>query len=206
METILVLSQNVSPVLAKHVCFGNYVVGVDAGALYCLRNGIKMHEAIGDFDSISYSAYLELVASNVKMIKLPVEKDVTDTEFALQQFKGEVLILGGLLGKRFEHGLANALLLKRYPKAVILDDYSKVFYIKAPREIEVAKEEYRFLSVFPLGEIEIVGEGLQYPYPKKMEAYSSLGVSNEFKGDKAKLKLTSGEALVVLTKDDAVEF
>ena len=203
---VIVLGQNVSPALAHHECAHSYVVGVDAGALYCVKNHIHMDEAIGDFDSVSQSAFLTIISSGAKLTRLPIEKDVTDTEFALSKFpKQEVLILGGIHGPRVEHALTNFFLLSHYPKAVFLDDFSKVFYLPSGKEITIYKEGYRFLSVFPFGEVSLRQQGLHYDYPESMMSGTSLGVSNEFEGKVATLESVLGDALIILTKDDKVE-
>ena len=206
VKVVLLLGQNVSPSLARLYCDDAYVVGVDAGAIYCLKHGIRLDEAVGDFDSISHSDFLHLMASGAKCIKLPIEKDVSDTEYALALFpKREVLVLGGISGKRIEHALANFSLLKKYPNATFLDDNSKVFYLRERQEVTVEKENYRFLSVFPQSPLTLRAEGLYYPYPEVMEVGGSLGVSNEFQGTSASLKAEKGSALIILSRDDGIE-
>ena len=64
----------------------SYVIGVDKGALYCLKNHIRMDLAVGDFDSVNNRDF-DLINKETKIIKLNSIKDDTDTEHALNLVK-----------------------------------------------------------------------------------------------------------------------
>ena len=204
-HVVLILGQAVSPRLAKSLAKETFVVGVDAGAFYCLEHGIAMDEAIGDFDSVSPSGLALLKDSGTKIIELPVMKDDTDTEYALKRFKNAltVTVVGGLQGKRVEHLVANLLLLDVYPNASFIDDNSFVTLLKAGQQRVFAKKDYRFLSVFPLQDSLLKSDGLLYSYPDKpLPKGARVGISNEFVSAEATLEVVSGKVLVILSEDD----
>jgi thiamine pyrophosphokinase len=80
----------------------SYVCAADSGIETAIHLGYTVHEAIGDFDSLSS---LDLLA-HIPHIKLPEEKDVTDTEALLQHIKSKgftsYILVGGGEG-RFDH-------------------------------------------------------------------------------------------------------
>ena len=91
------------------------MIGVDGGNAALLESGLLPHLAVGDFDSAGAEMHKRLVRMGVPIKKLPAEKDMTDTHFAvteaLKRRPGTVLLLGAL-GTRFDHTLANLFLLE----------------------------------------------------------------------------------------------
>lgn len=203
-KVVLVLAQNVSKELVERCAKDAYVVGIDAGAKLLLDYGVPFQEAIGDFDSISPKTYESLRLSGVPIVNLPIEKDDTDTAFALKKFAKakSIVILGGIQGKRPEHFLANAFLLLDHPNAFLVDDDSCLrLFLSGDHGLR--KEGYRYFSLFPLGESKIKATGLRYSFPNApLPAFSQLGVSNEFIGEAASFTLEGGPVLVLLSKGD----
>lgn len=83
----------------------DYVIAADAGFEYCTQNGIIPDLVLGDFDSLGKAP------KHPNVVQLPVEKDDTDTMFALKLGleKGyrRFYVYGGLGGKRPDHTIAN---------------------------------------------------------------------------------------------------
>lgn len=83
----------------------DYVIAADAGFEYCTENCIIPDLVLGDFDSLGKAP------KHPNVLQLPVEKDDTDTMFALKLGleKGyrRFYIYGGLGGKRPDHTIAN---------------------------------------------------------------------------------------------------
>ena len=71
---------------------------------------------VGDFDSTKERAF----CSRAKIIRVPAEKDETDTQLAinaaLENGADELYIVGGLSG-RLDHTLSNTICLKPSPRA-----------------------------------------------------------------------------------------
>lgn len=83
----------------------DYVIAADAGYKYCRENNIIPDLVLGDFDSLG------IAPEHPNVMELPVEKDDTDTMFALKLGleKGyrSFYIYGGLGGEREDHTYAN---------------------------------------------------------------------------------------------------
>ena len=148
MKAVLFIGNNYK--LNKNDFIDSYIIGVDKGALFCLKNNIKMDLAVGDFDSVSINDY-ELIKNTTKVVKLNPIKDDTDTEHALNLVKDydEILILGGIKGNRIEHFVSMLIYLKKFPNLVIKDDYSIIF--SSSKDLKIKKaEEYKYISIFSL--------------------------------------------------------
>ena len=91
------------------------VIAADAGAIACQAAGLVPDVLLGDFDS------MEPPGGSAKVVRLPVEKDDTDTlaavRSALEQKFDTFYIYGGTGGKRLDHTLANLQTLLLTPAA-----------------------------------------------------------------------------------------
>lgn len=83
----------------------DYVIAADAGYKYCREYNIIPDLVLGDFDSLGDTP------EHPNIMQLPVEKDDTDTVFAikvgLERGYKHFFIYGGLGGKRADHTIAN---------------------------------------------------------------------------------------------------
>ena len=99
----------------------------------------------------------------------------------------EVLLLGGLGGRRVEHTLANLCtglgLERRGVRTTLLDERSRITYVMPGETRRYPKENYFFFSAFPMeGRAEGVCEhGSYYELDNaELTAAYPLGVSNEY--------------------------
>ena len=103
---VIISACPVSPELAKALRPDDFIIACDAGYRNCVPLGCKPDIILGDFDTAPCPE-----KQDDDIIVLPHVKDDTDTEYAakLASEKGfdEVLLLGGLGGRRVEHTLAN---------------------------------------------------------------------------------------------------
>lgn len=132
------------------------IVGVDRGALHLLQRGITPDLAIGDFDSVTREEWA-IISQHVKeIIKLPCEKDETDTEAALNLMASKgasSVILYGALGGRIDHTLANIRLLLQFSKkglAVQLVGEKNRLTVLAPGKYRFKSSTFQYLSFFAL--------------------------------------------------------
>lgn len=181
-----------------------FVICADAGFETALRLGITPDLIVGDFDSVSQKPPKEL-----RSITLPVQKDVTDTMFAvLKGFsKGmrDFVLLGCLGGERFDHTLANLEVLQfiseRGGHAVLVDDTTKVFVIRDMR-LRITEMKGATVSVFPFcgASCTVSYTGLQYPMNRETLHCGGtlMGVSNSITSDVADIRVHLGTALIVL--------
>ena len=157
-----------------------FIIGVDRGALNAINQGINLDISIGDFDSVNENEF-ELIKNNSKkIIKLNRIKDETDTLEAINLVKDydEIIILGGIKGKRIEHFYSNLILLNNYNNIKMIDDNSL---------IEIKKESfkpyinYQFVSFFSLDDNTIISlDGFKYNLSKyNLKRNDPLCISNE---------------------------
>ena len=203
MKAVLFIGNNYK--LNKNDFIDSYIIGVDKGALFCLKNNIKMDLAVGDFDSVSINDY-ELIKNTTKVVKLNPIKDDTDTEHALNLVKDydEILILGGIKGNRIEHFISMLIYLKKFPNLVIKDDYSIIF--SSSKDLKIKKaEEYKYISIFSLDNDTLISlKGFKYNLDNyNLKTDNPLGVSNEIIDDYGIISL-KGRIMIIRTRDDNI--
>ena len=180
---------------------GDFVIAADAGYRICLREHITPDLLIGDFDS------MEPPAGDARLIRLPVEKDDTDTLAAiragLEEGCTDFLIYGGTGGKRLDHTLANLqslLFLRRRGCLGFLFGDDFLWTVIENGEIRVRKTvEWGLLSVFCLGDrAEGVDEtGVQYTLENAVLTPDfPLGVSNHILEPEARVSVRKGALAV----------
>lgn len=187
--------------LREHPGEGDLILAADAGYRYCLQLGIRPTQLLGDFDS------MEQPEDFKDVVRLPVEKDDTDTMLAvkagLAQGCTEFYFYGATGGKRMDHTVANLqtlLYLRRHGAQGWIYDDDFVWTVIENETLTVKKSvEWGLLSVFCLGEGAegVSEEGMQYSitdgeicndYP--------FGVSNHILDEYAKISVKSGVLLV----------
>ena len=178
------------------------VVAVDGGYRYCQKAGILPDLLLGDMDSLG-----EIPGeAKMEILRLPCEKDDTDTLFAMRELvrRGcREIVVTCALGGRLDHTIANihALCYLRLQgiSAEIRDDRSSC-QVLLPGEYTLQKDRYDTFSLFPLGE---ACEGVtlrQAKYPLagyRLTNTFPIGVSNEFLCGDAQLSFQTGKMLVI---------
>ena len=200
----------VQPEFKRLLRSDDFIIACDAGYRNCERLGCKPDIIVGDFDSAPCPQQ-----DTNDIVVLPHVKDDTDTEYAakLAAQKGfdEVLLLGALGGKRVEHTLANLCtglgLEQRGVRTTLLDERSRITFVRAGEERTYPKAEFFYVSVFPLeGRAEGVCErGSYYELTDAvLMAGYPLGVSNEYAegSDCITISTRSGALVVVETIAD----
>jgi len=91
------------------------VIAADGGARWLEGQGVQPHLVVGDLDSLDEPTIERLRESGTRLSRHPAEKDASDTELALGAAVTEgadrIVVLGAFGGSRFDHELANVLLL-----------------------------------------------------------------------------------------------
>lgn len=182
-----------------------YVIGVDRGSVIALQYGVHLSLAIGDFDSVD-DKELEFIKSYSDSIEIfSPQKDKTDTELAIErakEFADEVIIYGGIEGKRIEHFVSNLCLFSKYDNLYMINNNSKIFTIN--KDTHISKDGYKYISIFSLEPLNVTLEGFKYPLKDyHLSTKVSLGVSNEILYDLGVVK-TTGKLLVIQTNDDKI--
>ena len=183
------------------------IIAADKGAQYCLDSGITPGLVVGDMDSLDQESAERLSGLGVAMKRVNADKDVTDTEIALDEAMGRgakgVEILGAM-GDRIDHTLANIHLLRKALRhgiaARITSDTQQVFLVGSSETITGSKG--RTVSFLPLTEqVEgITLRGFRYELEEaSMEIGRPYGVSNVVTGDQAFIRVGTGILLAVLS-------
>ncbi len=175
------------------------IIAADAGYLALEKLGVTPQITVGDFDS------LKNLPTDTEIIKHPVRKNDTDTLLAVKigLDKGyKHFFLYGCAGKRLDHTLANLQTLS------FIASNGASGYLKGEdftatalsgNSLEFSSEKKGNISVFSAtDECEISIDGFLYNLNHEKITYNfPLGVSNEFIGEKSKITVHSGTAIVL---------
>ena len=204
MEVCFIIGNNID--LTSYDFSNKVVVGIDKGAYLGYLANIKLDYAIGDFDSIS-ACELKLLEEYTKVIKLNPIKDDTDTMHALNMFAGsdKIIILGGIMGPRIDHFVANLKLFYKFSNLVMIDNNTMIMEVK--NDDRFPKDEYKYFSLFALEDVyDLTLEGFKYSLNNYfLSKENPLAVSNEITSYIAKVNFSSGKLLLIKTKGEEYE-
>lgn len=187
----------------------DYVIGVDRGAWWLLRRHIVPDIAIGDFDSVNARELLEIKKKVKRIEKHPKKKNKTDMELAVEHAIGmhpkEVMIYGAV-GDRLDHSVANIHLLEQLDdkgiKGIIRDERNEIRIVTS--QLKVKKDvRFQYISILSVTEaVEVTLAGFAYDLSHAIiHRGQTLGISNEIRADEATIKVHSGKALVIRSRD-----
>ena len=189
---------------------GDFCIFCDDGLRHAEKLGVIPDLIVGDFDSCDSSDLSKYAgtAGHPEIIKLPREKDDTDTLFAVklavERGFDDFLFLGAM-GARFDHALANVSVLLFLDglgiKAVLVDDYSEM-QIVGERPFYI-KDDCSYFSVMTTeGSVSGVNiKNAKYPLENaSLSADFQLGISNEvLPGKTAEISVANGRVLIVIS-------
>lgn len=182
------------------------VVAADGGALAALEQGYVPAFIVGDGDSLPPATLADLQRLGSSIVTAPTEKDETDTELAidlaLQQGATRITILGALGGERFDHTIANLLLLTAYPdtRIEIADGNARGWLLRGPGTAVIEGTQGDLLSLFPLTSSAKGVRTTHLFYPLQGETLHvgrPRGISNVLLGTQASVTLDTGLLLIV---------
>lgn len=182
-------------------------VAADGGIRFFLERGIEPTKWIGDMDSCDCYDDVIKAFPHIDMSSCSPIKDVTDTEIAINELINmkvdNIIIFGGVGGRRVSHTLANIQLISGYKKKGVsiklVGDGVKLFVIADGESVEYSETSTGFVSVLALSDIaeNVKIEGLFYGFEGDLTNTNALGVSNEFKGDSASISVGRGKVLII---------
>ena len=184
------------------------VIAADSGLENARALGLSIAAVVGDYDSLGHAPDVD---ADVEVITVPTEKDVTDTqlavEYALQKGAKEIAILGGL-GGRLDHTLANISILEdllaKGVRATIADGQNRVRLLHNDSTI-LPRSGYTYLSLLSLDPLSkgVEIEGVKYPLKKATlhRTMGGFGVSNEITGNCCFISVRKGTLLIVESRD-----
>ena len=180
---------------------GDLEIAADAGLRLCRQLGRTPDLVLGDFDSMDVSE------APADALRVPVEKDDTDTGLALREGlrRGcrEFFIYGGTGGRRLDHTLANLqslAFLRENGARGWLYDRDFVYTVIKNETLTLRREvDWGLVSLFALGDRArgVTLTGLQYPLDhEELTCAFPLGVSNHFAEERAAVTVEDGLLLV----------
>ena len=186
--------------LVSYAKDSDYIICADGGYDHAKSSGITPDILVGDFDSVR-----EEPSDFLRKVKLPVEKDDTDSlyalRFALSKGAKSIVFYGGL-GDRYDHSYANICLLYyamiQDVPMVLTDGKTEVYLTDS--KITLKKRKGTTVSVYAFSDIceGVTLKGLKYPLENAtLDKYNIIGTSNEFLSETAEFSLSSGNLLII---------
>jgi thiamine pyrophosphokinase len=184
------------------------VIAADGGLRKAELLGLRPSLVIGDGDSLAPDAPAELAARGIELRLHPRDKDESDTELALREAIARgaerIVVLGALGGLRFDHSLANVLLLGLPELAgrqvTLVDGATSVRLLAGPGALELEGAAGDVVSLLPLSEV-VEGarsDGLRFALGGETLAQGpSRGLSNEMTAARARVAIASGRLAVI---------
>jgi thiamine pyrophosphokinase len=115
VKAVVVAHGDVDPRDRVHLEGADLIVAADGGTFALERWGVVPHAIVGDLDSLGMERALEYGARGVTIVPFSADKDESDLELAIdyatEAKADEVVLLGVFGGARFDHELANTLLI-----------------------------------------------------------------------------------------------
>src|SRR6266849_6637085 len=134
----------------------DHIIAADGGAAAALRYGRVPAAVVGDFDSLDARVQQQLREQGSQFIQAAVEKNETDTELAVQvaieQGATSITLLGALGGARFDHTMANILLLAGFESVpiTIVDGPSRCWLMRGQSSSAIDGHVGDLVSLLPL--------------------------------------------------------
>jgi thiamine pyrophosphokinase len=189
------------------IASADLVIAADRGAMMALQYGCTPALIVGDFDSLTIPS-VDLEKAGSELIRVAAEKDETDTELAVQvaiaRGADTITLVGGLGGERFDHTMANILLLAGFRDVSIriVDGPSICWLLCGPGSTHIQGQSADLLSLLPLTRVArgVLTKGLYYPLNGETLHFGKpRGVSNVFIDEQAEVSITEGMLLVIYT-------
>lgn len=187
-------------------------VAADYGATYLLKQDIVPEYAVGDFDSSSNEEYSTVKVNVDKIIKVPAEKDFTDSQLAIktasENFKFDEIHVYGATGGRIDHLLVNLFLVEDknfseiIEKIFLIDNCNHIRFFK-PGFHQIKKiNKMKYVSFINLGKVKKLNLINSKYTLKDFSSNESISwASNEFISDTIDFSFEEGSLIVIQNKD-----
>lgn len=194
------------------VAHGRKIFCVDRGIEICRVCDIVPEILIGDFDSANQVSVEWARTKKIPVERHPVDKDLTDTQLALNRagelFGEHVALVTGCFGGRFDHLYSTIFTCAASKRKIFLaDEREIIFFVTGGESFDVTFNRRPLaLSLLPATEIcsgvtiknvrwELDGATLTQSFPN--------AISNRVTGDKISIGVTHGKLAVYLCFTEA---
>jgi len=214
VKAIVVAGGDAAPEDAAHLAGAVILIAADSGAEWLASHGATPDLVIGDMDSLDPELLDQLSSQGVAVERHSPEKEESDAELALARALAggadQVVILGGLGGRRLDHELANLLLLvdRRW-------DGIELRIVRGPTTVRALHGGQRrdldgaagdLVTLLPVGgdAAGVTTTGLRFPLRSEtLHLGRSRGLSNEVEETPASVSLDGGTLLVIETRKES---
>ena len=183
-------------------------IAADSGAATALQFGFIPRIVVGDFDSLDGLLLEDLGKRGSEIRRAAVEKDETDTELAVQVAIDEgatrITLVGALGGARFDHTMANILLLAGFEgvRITLVDGPSMCWLVRGPGSSAIDGQVGDLVSLLPLTSDAsgIRTKGLYYELNVETLYFGKpRGMSNVLIEEHAEVFVERGMLLIIYT-------
>lgn len=190
--------------IKKQMKESDFIITADAGLLVTRTLGLCADVAVGDFDSCCPK-----LEDAKEIVRLPAEKDWTDTAVACQEAvrRGfQKAALYNVVGSRVDHTYSNFLCLNYFlenrVEAALYHLNTRAFLTE--KAVSLQKNGYQYFSLFAFaGPVHgLTLTGVKYPLKNYcLNPESNLAVSNEITEDAASISIAGGKLLIIQSND-----
>jgi len=210
MHVVIFAGGTLRPGRAFYAAIGSaeMFIAADSGAETALQYGCTPRIVVGDFDSLDTAVLQELSERGSEVRRVAVEKDETDTELAVQvaieQGATSITLAGTFGGARFDHTMANILLLAGFESIPIriVDGPAICWLVRGPDSSDIDGNVGDLVSLLPLtGDASgIRTTGLYYALNGETLYFGKpRGMSNVLIEEHAEVFVERGMLLVIYT-------
>lgn len=198
-ETVTLVGAGLTSEFAIRRCIAlaPQVIAADGGAQHCLDAGVMPSAVFGDLDSLNaISTFPEGVIRHIE------DQDSTDFDKALRSIEAPLVLGAGFTGLRVDHYLACLNTLVRRPdrRCILLGD-SDIAFLLPPHFVMDLAPGTR-VSLFPMGAVEGVSDGLKWPITGlRFAPDGPVGTSNEAEGQ-IEISVTAPKLLMILPETE----
>lgn len=186
---------------------GDLTIAADSGWRNAQKLGVVPELLAGDFDSLGEPD----VPAGVEIVRVPTEKDDTDTQLAvrlaLERGADEIVLIAGLSG-RIDHTLSTLAILEdlraRRVRAILTNGHNRVRFLRAGSLLIPKDPNFRYLSLLAVTErvSGVTVDGCKYPLRNAtLTRRNQYAVSNEILGNAALIAVRRGSVCVVESAD-----
>ncbi len=181
----------------------DFIIAGNGGLNILDRLNIKPDLIIGDMDSAKKNIVSKY--KNVVLIKHPVEKDLTDSQLAIQKaldLEPENISLLASSGSYLDHTYSNAVNLIKYfnfkTQIEMITSNSKIFVINKSKIF--GKLKGRRISFFPLTPVKNIKlSGFKYSFKETKDlTQTDYSISNVIADSNASIEFDEGKLLCML--------
>ena len=186
-------------------------VGVDAGCLFLLEQGLELSLAVGDFDSVEPEEFQSIQSAAHELRTSVAEKNDTDLELAIKEVlagwpQADILIFGAF-GGRLDHHLASVFLPSDpeigpfMSQLCLMDRQNYLCYRPAGRHTIQPIAGYTYVAFMPVEGAFIQIEGAKYPLSEDNYFKKAIYGSNEFIDQPIVVTVDRGYLIIIYSKD-----